>query len=142
MVESIILDTRSHTMKRVLFACVANADRSQMAEAFARMHGGDVIAAQSAGSRPAGAVGERSVGAMQAVGYDLRTHASKSLDDVEGPFDYVITMGCAEECPFVAGDRREDWPLADPADLSTREFNQVRDEIERRVLSLIEEIRG
>ena len=129
-------------MKRVLFACVANADRSQMAEAFARMHGDDVIEAISAGSRPAGAVGARSLEAMREVGYDLSTHRSKSLDDVEGPFDYVITMGCGEECPYVAAERREDWPLADPKDLPTRRFNQVRDEIERRVLSLVEEIRG
>jgi protein-tyrosine-phosphatase len=129
-------------MKRVLFACVANADRSQMAEAFARMHGDDVIEANSAGSRPAGAVGTRSIEAMREVGYDLSKHRSKSLDEVEGPFDYVITMGCGEECPYVAADRREDWPLADPKDLPARSFNQVRDEIERRVLSLVEEIRG
>jgi protein-tyrosine-phosphatase len=112
-----------------------------MAEAFARMHGEDVVEAVSTGSRPAAAVGARAVDAMRSVGYDLSAHRPKSLEEVAGPFDYVITMGCGDECPFVAADRREDWPLDDPKDLPARGFNQVRDEIERRVLSLIEEVR-
>lgn len=128
-------------MKRVLFACVENSNRSQMAEAFARMHGDGKLEPFSAGSRPSGTVNPRAIVAMREAGYDLATHRSKGLDEVEAPFDYVITMGCGEECPYVAAERREDWELADPKDLPPDEFNAVRDEIERRVLVLIEEVR-
>ncbi|MGI9037809.1 MAG: arsenate reductase ArsC [Gemmatimonadota bacterium] len=129
-------------MKRVLFACVENSNRSQMAEALARLHGADVLEPFSAGSRPSGAVNPRAIAAMREVGYDLGTHRSKGLDEVEGPFDYVITMGCGEDCPYVAAERREDWELTDPKDLPPEEFRGVRDEIERRVRALIEEVAG
>lgn len=129
-------------MKRVLFACVENSNRSQMAEAFTRMHGADVLEPYSAGSRASGEVNSKAVAAMREKGYDLTMHRSKSLDEVPPPFDYVITMGCGEECPFVAAHRREDWLLPDPKMLPPDAFNGVRDEIERRVLALIEEVRG
>ena len=128
--------------KRVLFACVENSNRSQMAEAFARLHGADVLDPYSAGSRPSGQVNPKAVAAMQEKGYDLTAHHSKSLDAVEPPFDYVFTMGCGEECPFVAAHKREDWALEDPKALPPDQFNRVRDEIERRVLALIEEVRA
>lgn len=129
-------------MKRVLFACVENSNRSQMAEAFARMHGAGVIDPVSAGSSPGGRVNPKAIVAMRELDYDLSHHASKGLDDVEGPFDYVITMGCGEECPYVAAERREDWDLQDPKDLAPDEFNTVRDEIERRVKALVAQVRG
>lgn len=129
-------------MKTVLFACVENSNRSQMAEAFTRMHGSDVLAPQSAGSRPGETVNSRAVRAMQEKGYDLTTHHPKSLDEIEGPFDYVFTMGCSEDCPFVAAEIREDWDLPDPKAMPPERFNEVRDEIERRVLGLIEMVRG
>ncbi|MDX1579445.1 MAG: arsenate reductase ArsC [Gemmatimonadota bacterium] len=128
-------------MKRVLFACVENSNRSQMAEAFARMHGAGVLDPVSAGSRPSGRVNPRAVAAMGELGYDLESHRSKGLEEVGEPFDYVITMGCGEACPYVAAERREDWALPDPKELPAEEFNRVRDEIERRVKRLIEEIR-
>ena len=128
-------------MKRVLFACVENSNRSQMAEAFARMYGAGIIDPVSAGSKPSGLINPRAIRSMSEVGYDLRAHISESLDDVIGPFAYVVTMGCGEECPFVAASRREDWTLQDPKDLPPEEFDMVRDEIERRVLELISEIR-
>lgn len=127
--------------KRVLFACVENSNRSQMAEAFARMHGADVLEAFSAGSRASGQVNPKAVTAMREKGYDLTAHRSKTLDELSGPFDYVITMGCGEECPFVAARRREDWELPDPKALPPEAFNRIRDEIERRVLDLVEEVR-
>lgn len=127
---------------RVLFACVENSNRSQMAEAFARMYGSDVIDPVSAGSWPSGQLNPRAVAAMAEKGYDLRGHRSKSLEEVRGAFDYVITMGCGEECPFVAARRREDWELTDPRSLPPEEFNQVRDAIEARVRALIAEIRS
>jgi len=128
-------------LKRVLFACVENSNRSQMAEAFARMHGKGVLEAHSAGSEASGEVNPQAVAAMRERGYDLSTHRSKRLDEVKGPFDYVITMGCGEACPFVAASRREDWELPDPKGLPPEAFNAVRDEIERRVLALVEEVR-
>ncbi|MDH3426891.1 MAG: arsenate reductase ArsC [Gemmatimonadota bacterium] len=129
-------------MKRVLFACVENSNRSQMAEAFARMYGADVVDPVSAGSRPGGSINPRAIRAMGELGYDLSTHVSESLDETTGPFDYVITMGCGDDCPFVAAARREDWPLRDPKNLPSHEFNVVRDEIARRVSELIAEIRA
>ena len=125
--------------KRVVFVCVENSNRSQMAEAFARMHGGDKVQAFSAGSRPSGKVNPKAVEAMKQRGYDLSTHLSKSLADLpDVEWDAAITMGCGDECPFLKAKRREDWPLPDPKHLPPDEFNRVRDEIERRVQSLIE----
>ncbi len=129
-------------VKRVLFACVENSNRSQMAEAFARMYGADIVDPVSAGSRPGGVINPRAIRAMGEVGYDLSAHVSKSLDGVAGSFDYVITMGCGEECPIIAATRREDWVLPDPKDYPSEEFNTVRDEIERRVRMLIAGIRS
>jgi len=125
-------------VSRVLFVCVENANRSQMAEAFARMHGGDAIEAFSAGSRPSGRVNPRAISAMHERGYDLSPHRSKSLDEIPSDgFDYVVTMGCGDECPFIPAGHREDWDLEDPKALPPEEFNRVRDEIERRVLDLL-----
>jgi len=125
-------------MRKVLFVCVENSTRSQMAEAFARMHGEGVVDAHSAGSRPSGAVSPRAVQAMQEVGYDLTAHRSKSMDEVPlGPWDRVITMGCGEECPWIPAQRRDDWPLPDPNEMEPAEFNAVRDEIETRVMGLV-----
>src|SRR5690606_37778614 len=119
--------------KRVLFVCVENSNRSQMAEAFARIHGGDGVEALSAGSRPSGRVNPRAVRFMAELGYDLSTHASKSLDEVTGEFDAVVTMGCGDSCPWVPARRREDWNLPDPKDLDDAGYRAVRDEISRRV---------
>lgn len=127
--------------KRILFACIENSNRSQMAEAFARMHGADVLEPYSAGSQASGQVNPRAIAAMREKGYDLTTHRSKTLDEVPAPFDYVITMGCGEACPFVAARRREDWELPDPKAMPPEKFNVVRDEIERRVLGLISEVK-
>jgi protein-tyrosine-phosphatase len=128
---------------RVLFVCVENANRSQMAEAFARMRGAGVLEAASAGSRPSGRLNPRAIEAMRERGYDLAGHASKSIEDVPpGRFDYVITLGCGDECPWVEASRREDWPIPDPRDLPPAEFAAVRDEIERRVLDLVARVRA
>ncbi len=123
--------------KRVLFVCVENSNRSQMAEAFARIHGGDDVEALSAGSRPSGRVNPRAVRFMAELGYDLSTHASKSLDEVTGEFDAVVTMGCGDSCPWVPARRREDWNLPDPKDLDDAGYRAVRDEISRRVRELL-----
>ena len=96
-------------MKRLLFVCVENSNRSQMAEAFARIYGGDAVDAHSAGSRPSGRVNPRAVRFMAERGYDLTAHASKSLDAFIGTeVDVAVTMGCGDSCPLVKAKRGED----------------------------------
>ena len=123
---------------RVLFVCVENANRSQIAEAFAHIHGSDRVEAFSAGSRPSGIIKPIAIAAMAERGYDLTSHVSKSLKEVpEGPYEYVVTMGCGDECPWIPTAHREDWPLPDPKNMTPEEFVKVRDEIEARVVALL-----
>ena len=125
-------------MKRLLFVCVENSNRSQMAEAFARIHGGEKLAAHSAGSRPSRKINPKAIEAMREVGYDLSKHQSKSLleiPDIE--FDFAATMGCGDECPFVRAKQREDWNIPDPKEMSADEFRKVRDLIETKVKATI-----
>ena len=125
-------------MLRLLFVCVENSNRSQMAEAFARMHGGDAVEAHSAGSRPSGRVNPRAVQFMAEKGYDLAGHTSKSLDAFNGTeIDAAITMGCGDYCPLVMAKVREDWNIPDPKDLPDDGFREVRDLIERKVKELL-----
>lgn len=118
---------------RVLFVCVENSCRSQMAEGFARALGLD---AKSAGSNPSGKVNETAIQVMKELGIDLSKHASKSLKDVGPDWDYVVTMGCGDACPFVPAKQKLDWQLPDPKNLPLDEFRKVRDEIGRLVKQL------
>ncbi len=123
---------------KILFVCVENANRSQMAEAFAKLRGGGKVEAASAGSRPSGTVNPKAVAAMAEVGYDLTTHTSKSTAAFGGQsFAAVVTMGCGDECPAVPAERREEWQIPDPKDMPPEEFNQVRDLIEQKVVALL-----
>lgn len=123
---------------RVLFVCVENSNRSQMAEAFARIEGGDAIKAHSAGSRPSGVINPKAIRFMHELGYDLSKHQSKSLDDIAGiEFDAVVTMGCGDSCPWVPAQRREDWALPDPRNMDDAGYRAVRDEIGVRVRALL-----
>ena len=125
-------------MKRVIFVCVENSNRSQMAEAFVRIHGTGEVEAFSAGSRPSGRVNPRAVEAMREVGYDLTTHTSKGLGEFNGQeFDAAVTMGCGDECPLVVAKRRLEWQIPDPKELPPEQFNAVRDLIERKVRELL-----
>ena len=129
------------SVKRVLFVCVENANRSQMAQAFARIHGGDAVDAHSAGSRPSGRVNPKAVEAMRELGYDLTAHQSKSLDDLPaGPFDAAVTMGCGDACPMVQARVREDWQIPDPREMPPEQFREVRDQIGRKVKELLERL--
>ena len=122
----------------ILFVCVENANRSQMAEAFARIHGGPGVVAASAGSRPSGRVNPRAVEFMKETGYDLTTHASKSLDQFNGQEVAVaVTMGCGDECPLVNARRREEWQIPDPKEMLPEQYREVRDLIERKVKELL-----
>jgi len=128
--------------KRVLFVCVENSNRSQMAEGFARALGGADIQAFSAGSRPSGQINPRALQMMAERGIALDSQRSKSLDEIgDDPFDAVVTMGCGDACPWVAAIRRIDWALQDPKTLDDDGFRSVRDDIERRVKALLDELR-
>ncbi len=127
-------------MRNFLFVCIENSNRSQMAQAFAKIYGGDSVAAYSAGSRPSGRVNPKAVAAMKELGYDLTAHNSKSLDDLPDiQFDYAVTMGCGDACPMVKATHRVDWVIPDPRDMDEAEFRTVRDLIGAKVKKLIEE---
>ena len=112
-----------------------------MAEAFAKMLGGDRVEAYSSGSRPSGNVNLKAVAAMAELGYDLFTHVSKGLDEFNGqPMDVAITMGCGDECPLVDAKRREDWQIPDPRDMNPMQFIGVRNQIRHEVQKLLAEL--
>jgi len=124
--------------RKIVFVCVENSNRSQMAEAFARIHGGDQVEAYSAGSRPSGRVNPKAIESMLEVGYDLSGHYSKSLQDLTGiDFDVAVTMGCGDECPFITAKQRVDWSIPDPKALPPEQFREVRNLIEKEVVSLL-----
>jgi len=125
--------------KRILFVCIENSNRSQMAQAFAAMHGGGEWEAYSAGSRPSGVINPKAIAAMRERNYDLSTHQSKSLADVtaQAPFDVVVTMGCGDACPWMPAKRFVDWQIPDPKHMEPPEFNDVRNGIEAQVKALL-----
>jgi len=129
----------------VLFVCVHNAGRSQMAAAFLMQLGGDRVVVRSAGSAPADDVNPAVVEAMHEVGIDLRANGAhpKQLEDAAvQASDVVITMGCGDACPFYPGKRYEDWKLDDPAGRGVEAVRPIRDEIERRVQELLADLLG
>src|SRR5438445_11451697 len=131
---------QANSVRRLLFVCVENSNRSQMAEAFARIHRGHKVEAYSAGSRPSGKINPKAIAAMKEIGYNLSKHRSKSLSEIPDiEFDFVATMGCGDECPFVRAKRREDWNIPDPKELPPDEFRVVRDLIETKVKAVVQE---
>ncbi|MBV1949666.1 arsenate reductase ArsC [Streptomyces sp. BV129] len=125
----------------VLFVCVHNAGRSQMASAFLTHLAGDRVQVRSAGSAPADTVNPAVVAALAEVGIDISAEVPKVLtvEAVRGS-DVVITMGCGDTCPVFPGKRYLDWRLTDPAGQGIDAVRPIRDEIEHRVRALIEEI--
>ena len=125
--------------RRVLFVCVENTNRSQMAEAFARLHGGGRVEAHSAGSRPSGKVNPRPSQFMQARSATTcpPTPRSRSISSTAQDIDVAVTMGCGDACPLVRARRREEWNIPDPKELPDDEFREVRDLIERKVKELL-----
>jgi len=121
-------------MTRVLFVCVQNAGRSQLAQALYEAHGGD---ARSAGSRPAEEVYPVVVDALEEIGIDVGERKPKGLtaEDMEWA-DLVVTMGCGDECPYIPGKKYIDWNLADPAGLCLEDVRELRANIERLVTEL------
>jgi len=128
------------SLPRLLFVCVENSCRSQMAEGFARALGRGRVAAFSAGSRPSGAVDARAIRFMRERDVDLAGRRSKGLDDLPaGTWDCVVMMGCGDACPYLPARRRLDWDLPDPKRLDDDGFRAVRDRIEALVRDLVAE---
>jgi protein-tyrosine-phosphatase len=128
--------------KKILFVCVENSNRSQMSQAFAKIHGGEDIEAFSAGSKPSGIVNPKAIASMKEIGYDLSTHQSKSLDEVKqyAPFDAVVTMGCGDACPWMPAKQFIDWQIPDPKNMNEEDFREVRDLISQKVKALTGEL--
>jgi arsenate reductase (thioredoxin) len=128
--------------KKLLFVCVENSNRSQMSQAFAKMLGGEIVEAYSAGSKPSGIVNRKAIDAMKELGYDLTKHDSKSLKEVEqfAPFDAVVTMGCGDACPWMPAKKFIDWEIPDPKHMEPEEFNKVRNLIRDKVKELLASI--
>ena len=125
----------------VLFVCVHNAGRSQMAAALLDRHARGRVRVRSAGSDPAETVNPAVVAAMAEVGIDISKEFPKPLtDDAVREADAVVTMGCGDACPFYPGKRYLDWQLPDPAGRPLEEVRPIRDEIDRRVRALLEEL--
>lgn len=130
-------------MKKILFVCIENSNRSQMSQAFAKMLGGKGVEAYSAGSKPSGIVNPRAIAAMKELGYDLSKHDSKSLDEVKqfAPFDAVVTMGCGDACPWMPAKKFIDWQIPDPKNMEPEQFNEVRDLVADKVKQLLKELK-
>jgi arsenate reductase len=127
----------------VLFVCVHNAGRSQMAAALLDHHAVGRVHVRSAGSTPADEINPAVVQAMDEIGIDISKEFPKPLtDDVVRDADAVVTMGCGDACPVYPGKRYLDWDLPDPAGRSVEEIRPIRDEIDRRVRVLLEELEG
>ncbi len=129
-------------VKKLLFVCVENSNRSQMSQAFAKILGGKNVEAYSAGSKPSGIVNPKAIAAMKELNYDLSKHDSKSLKEVEqyAPFDAVVTMGCGDACPWMPAKQFIDWQIPDPKHMDPEEFNKVRDLIKEKVRLLLSSI--
>jgi arsenate reductase (thioredoxin) len=122
----------------VLFLCVHNAGRSQMAAGFLRHLAGENVEVFSGGSDPRADVNPIAVQAMAEVGIDISTeHPKRWTDQIAGRADVIVTMGCGDFCPVIPGKRYEDWPLDDPAGHPIETVRRIRDDIETRVITLI-----
>ena len=129
-------------VKKILFVCIENSNRSQMSQAFAKILGGVGVEAYSAGSNPSGIVNPKAIASMHQLGYDLSTHDSKSLEEVKSnaPFDAVVTMGCGDACPWMPAKQFIDWQVPDPNHMEPAQCNEVRDFIKEKVKILLEEL--
>lgn len=128
-------------MKGVLFLCVHNAGRSQIAAGFMRALGADVVQVFSAGSEPASLLNPNAVLAMSEIGIDIvSAQPTQWTTNMLDAVDVVVTMGCGDACPYIAGKKYIDWPIADPAGKDLAVVRQIRDEIRQRVEQLIAEL--
>ncbi len=130
------------TKPSVLFVCVHNAGRSQMAAGWLHHLAGDTIDVRSAGTAPADQINPAAIAAMAEVGIDITAgQPTKLTNESAAVSDVIVTMGCGDECPYFPGKRYEDWKLDDPAGLDVEAVRPIRDNIRRRVEKLIAELR-
>ena len=128
-------------MKNILFVCIENSNRSQMAQAFANMYGGADIKAYSAGSKPSGNINPKAIAAMKELWYNLKLHQSKSLDELpDVEFEYAVTMGCGDACPLVRAKHRVDWNIPDPREMDEAAFREVRNLIRDKVKEMVRQM--
>lgn len=128
-------------MPGILFLCIHNAGRSQMAAGFAREIGAGRVDIYSGGSEPADTVNPVAVGAMAEVGIDISGFTPQRFtDELLEKVDVVVTMGCGDTCPFIPGKRYVDWPLDDPKGRPIEEVRRIRDEIRSRVEDLVAQL--
>ena len=128
-------------MKRLLFICVENSCRSQLAEGFASTLGRGAVKAYSAGSKPSGVINPRAIAFMREKSIDISGQRSKGFNDLPiTEFDYAVSMGCQEICPFIRGAVHIAWDIRDPKNLSDEEFRAIRDEIGEKVAVLVSQI--
>ncbi|KXG73672.1 arsenate reductase ArsC [Thermotalea metallivorans] len=127
--------------KKVAFVCVHNSCRSQMAEAWAKYLGADVLEVYSAGTEEYPEVKPMAVQVMEEAGIDMAGHYPKLLTDIPSEIDILITMGCGVSCPYVPCKHKEDWGLEDPSGGPIEGFRQTRDMIKEKVIDLIDRVK-
>ncbi len=128
-------------MKKVLFVCIENSCRSQMAEGFARLFGKGVFEPYSAGSKPSGKIADSAEEVMKEVGIEISSQKSKGFNDLNiKEFDIVITLGCGDVCPFIPAKEHIEWKIDDPKGKGIEYFRIVRDNIQGHVKKLAESI--
>jgi protein-tyrosine-phosphatase len=112
-----------------------------MAEAFVKILAGDHMKSFSAGSKPSGKINPKAIKSMKELGYDLTKHSSKSLEEIKqfAPFDFVVTIGCGDACPWMPAKKFIDWDIPDPKEMNEDDFRKVRDLIREKVKTLVEE---
>lgn len=134
---------QTNASKKVLFLCVENSCRSQIAEAFAKSLLSDVCESFSSGSKPSGIVNPKAIESMGRVGYDLSNHESKKVAALPiKEFDIAITMGCGDYCPEIEAKEYLDWEIPDPKHLDSSGFDQIRDQIKDKVERLKSKLAG
>ena len=127
---------------KILFVCIENSCRSQMAEGFAKFYGRDKIEVFSAGSNPSGKVDQIAIEIMKEKGIDISSQRSKGFNDLPyKSFDYVITMGCGDVCPFVPAKERIEWEIEDPKGKTKGEFREAREVIEKKVKEFLKRLK-
>ena len=128
-------------MSGILFLCIHNAGRSQMAAGFARELSGDKVLILSGGSEPADEINSVAVEVMREIGIDISSYVpQKYNDELLNAVDVVVTMGCGDTCPYIPGKRYVDWPLDDPKGQPLDEVRRIRDEIKNRVTELLTQL--
>jgi arsenate reductase len=136
-----VLGVNETPVPEVLFLCVHNAGRSQMAAALMERHAGDRVRVRSAGSEPGERINPAVADAMAEIGIDVAGRTPRRLTDEDGlRADVIVTMGCGDACPVYPGKRYLDWEVPDPAGRSLDEVRPIRDEIDRRVRALLDEL--